>query len=54
MTLEVATESRVCELFVLLVVVRSYLDSSFREPQRAMIDEILEVVVLDFQLPRYI
>ena len=53
MTIEVATTARVFELFVLLVMMKSYHDSSFREPHSATIDEILEVVVLDFQVPRY-
>jgi hypothetical protein len=54
MAIDVATVSRVFELFVFLVVGKSYLESSFEEPQRATKDEILEVVVLDFQVPRYI
>jgi hypothetical protein len=54
MTIEVATAARVLDLFVLLVAVRSYHDSSFEEPHSTTKDEILEVVVLDFQVPRYI
>jgi hypothetical protein len=49
MTIEVATGARVFESFVLLVVVRSYHESSFREPHSATKDEILEVVVVDFK-----
>lgn len=54
MTIEVAMAARIFELFVLLVVVQAYHESSFKEPHSATIYEILEVVVLDFQVPRYI